>query len=145
MYGGKKAKDVFGDAVPANEAQKEEAPAETPGRDSDVATGTTQIRHIQERVPADDETDTPATIEQRKEAATRNKTYTEHADSAQVAESKGTIPSGTYVALPESPCPRCQNCLIDGMFSCTCSVTSSSPPGGVSGHCVCTNKGPNLC
>ena len=48
MYAGKKAKEVFGDAVPANEAQKEEAPAETPGRDSDIAVGTTQIRHIQQ-------------------------------------------------------------------------------------------------
>ena len=116
MYGGKKAKDVFGSAVPANEAQKEEAPAETPGRDSDVASGTTQIRHIQERAPADDETTTPATVEQRKQAASKP---TAHAVSTTQAESRGTIPSGTYVALPESPCPRCTNCLIDGMFSCT--------------------------
>ena len=63
--------------------------------------GTTEIRHIQERMPADE----PAAAK---------------ADAAQAAESKGTIPSGTYVALPESPCPRCQRCLIDGMFSCMC-------------------------
>ena len=115
MYGDKKAKDVFGSAVPASEAQKEEAPAETPGRDSDVATVTTQVRHIQERVPADDETTTPATVEQRRAAANKP---TAHAEAAREAESRGTIPSGTYVALPESPCPRCNNCLIDGMFSC---------------------------
>ena len=115
MYGDKKAKDVFGSAVAATEAQKEEAPAETPGRDSDVATGTTQVRHIQERVPADDETSTPATVEQRKQAASQPTAY---ADTTTRAAPRGTIPSGTYVALPESPCPRCTNCLIDGMFSC---------------------------
>ena len=65
MYAGKKAKEVFGDAVPANEAQKEEAPAETPGRDSDIAVGSTQIRHIQERVPADDEATTPSNSEKK--------------------------------------------------------------------------------
>ncbi len=84
--------------------QKDEAPAETPGRDSDVATGTTQVRHIQERVPADDETTTPATVEQRKAAASKP---TAHAEATRQAVSRGTIPSGTYVALPESPCPRC--------------------------------------
>ena len=88
---------------------------ERPGRESDVTTsGTTQIRHIQERMPAD-ETQTPAAIEHREEAAAKP---TAHADAAQAAESKGTIPSGTYVALLESRCPLCQHCLIDGMFSC---------------------------
>ena len=117
MYGDKVATQVFGNAAPIGEAQKEETPAGTPGRESDVTSSTTQIRHIQERVPADDETQTPATIEQRQEAAAKP---TAHADVAQTADSKGTIPSGTYVALPESHCPRCQRCLIDGMFSCMC-------------------------
>ncbi len=70
--------------------------------------GTAEIRHIQERMPTD-ETQTPAAAKP-----------TAQADAAQAAESKGTIPSGTYVALPESPCPRCQRCLIDGVFSCMC-------------------------
>ena len=34
------------------------------------------------------------------------------------AVSKGTIPSGTYVALPESACPNCVGPMIDGMFTC---------------------------
>ena len=115
MYGSKRAKDVFGSAAPASSDQKDDAPAETPGRDSDVTNATTQVRHIQERVPADDETTKPATIDQRKEAANKP---TALAETSTKAESRGTIPSGTYVALPESPCPRCQNCFIDGMFSC---------------------------
>ena len=50
------------------------------------------------------------------------------AEEIEQVKSYGAIPTGTYVALPERPCPRCTNNLIEGMFTCMCCgyvITSS--------------------
>ena len=140
MYGDKKAKDVFGSAVPANEAQKDEAPAETPGRDSDVASGTTQVRRIQERVPADDETTTPATIEQRKEAANKPTAHAGTRLSREVLYHRGPTLRFRSRHVQDARTASLTGCspvwLVDSLFS---------PPNGVSGHYGCTNNELSLC
>ena len=110
----KKDPSAFGPAVPSGSSPREETPAETHGRDSDVKTGTTQVKHIEERVRGDHETNEPVSAEDRQRS---NEQPTQMPSGHSTVASKGTIPSGTYVALPESACPNCLGSMIDGMFT----------------------------
>ena len=74
----------------------------------------TQIKHIEERVRGDDEANEPVSVEERQSAIEQPTQMF----GALNTVSKGTIPSGTYVALPESACPSCMGPMIDGMFTC---------------------------
>ena len=115
-YAGVLASDTFGPAVATGSSPRDEIPAETHGREeaSDVKTVVTQIKHIEERVRGDDEANEPVSVEERQSAIEQP---TQMFGTASAA-SKGTIPSGTYVALPESACPNCIGPMIDGMFTC---------------------------
>ena len=115
-YGGVLASDTFGPAVATGSSPRDEIPAETHGREeaSDVKTVVTQIKHIEERVRGDDEANEPVSVEERQSAIEQP---TQMFGTASAA-SKGTIPSGTNVALPESACPNCIGPMIDGMFTC---------------------------
>ncbi len=57
MYGKQRASDVFGQPAPSG--AQDEAPTAGSGRDTEISTGTRQVRHLNERPPADDETDVP--------------------------------------------------------------------------------------
>ena len=123
MYGNQRASDVFGQPAPSG--AQDEAPTAGSGRDAEISAGTRQVKHFNERPPADDEADVPMTGVARQNLI--NAPSTLAAEIEQV-KSYGTIPTGTYVALPESPCPRCTNNLIEGMFTCMCCgyvITSS--------------------
>ena len=123
MYGDQRASDVFGQPAPSG--AQDEAPTAGSGRDAEISAGTRQVKHFNERPPADDEADVPMTGVARQNLI--NAPSTLAAEIEQV-KSYGTIPTGTYVALPESPCPRCTNNLIEGMFTCMCCgyvITSS--------------------
>ena len=67
-----------------------------------MKTVVTQIKHIEERVRGDDEANEPVSVEERQSAIEQP---TQMVGSLS-AVTKGTIPSGTYVALPESACPQ---------------------------------------
>ena len=115
-YAGVLASDTFGPAAATGSSPRDEIPAETHGREeaSDVKTVVTQIKHIEERVRGDDEANEPVSVEERQSAIEQPTQMF----GALNAVSKGTIPSGTYVALPESACPNCVGPMIDGMFTC---------------------------
>ena len=115
-YAGVLASDTFGPAAATGSSPRDEIPAETHRREeaSDVKTVVTQIKHIEERVRGDDEANEPVSVEERQSAIEQPTQMF----GALSAVSKGTIPSGTYVALPESACPNCIGPMIDGMFTC---------------------------
>eukprot|EP00434_Breviolum_minutum_P016525 symbB.v1.2.014565.t2/scaffold1068.1/size140200/6 len=126
-YAGVLASDTFGPAVATGSSPRDEIPAETHGREeaSDVKTVVTQIKRIEERVRGDDEANEPVSVEERRSAIEQP---TQMFGTASAA-SKGTIPSGTYVALPESACPNCIGPMIDGMFTCmNCQRTLGTGP-----------------
>ena len=59
MYAGQRASDVFGQ--PAPPGAQEETPAAGQGREAEISSGTHQVKHFNERPPADDEADVPMT------------------------------------------------------------------------------------
>ena len=123
MYAGRLATDVFGQ--PAPPGTQEETPAAGQGRDSEISSGTHQVKHFNERPPADDEADEPITDVARQNLITAPSTL---AAEVEQVKSYGTIPTGTYVSLPETQCRRCSNNIIEGMFTCMCCglvITSS--------------------
>ena len=123
MYAGKLATDVFGQ--PAPPGTQEETPAAGQGRDSEISSGTHQVKHFSERPPADDEADEPITDVARQNLISAPSTL---AAEVEQVKSYGTIPTGTYVSLPENQCRRCSNNIIEGMFTCMCCglvITSS--------------------
>ena len=114
-YAGQPAAQVFGEPVPA-EVNEEGAPAEGPGREApEVSDEAKQVRHVSERPPADDELEVPMSQQARNAYINAP---SELAKEIEQVKTYGTIPTGTYVALAEMPCPRCSYNMIEGMFSC---------------------------